>query len=276
MKFHSTEEYPKDKSTFEKFEKKFCHKQNGMIKDTFREEVDFCRLLKKKIKIKEITNDIKQEKEYLQTYTKWAYKFESVAPVSDTDVFLDYNKNLKTFSPFIDRKLQDLSLNTPSSLKIKKGVNRIFLRNLLKKQVSNELIKEKDKFGFNCPLDKWIREDKEIYSFIKKKLFTNNSVCKKIYGKNFLETILKSHKTKEKNYSMVIWQILNFELWYEEWIKKQLKGSELSDKTLGLIGSGYIAQHVAKIASCFGMNVLVYSPHCTDEKAKKWVQKEKT
>ena len=54
-----------------------------------------------------------------------------------------------------------------------------------------------------------------------------------------------------------------------DWIKKQLKGSELHGKTLGLIGSSYIAQHVAKIANCIGMNVLVYSPHCTDEKAKK-------
>ncbi len=54
-----------------------------------------------------------------------------------------------------------------------------------------------------------------------------------------------------------------------EWIKKQLKGRELHGKTLGLIGSGYIAQHVAKIANCIGMNVLVYSPHCTDEKAQK-------
>jgi len=54
-----------------------------------------------------------------------------------------------------------------------------------------------------------------------------------------------------------------------EWLKKQLKGSELNGKTLGLIGSGNIAQHVAKIAKGLGMNVLVYSPHCTDEKAKK-------
>jgi D-3-phosphoglycerate dehydrogenase len=54
-----------------------------------------------------------------------------------------------------------------------------------------------------------------------------------------------------------------------EWIKKQLKGTELHGKTLGLIGSSHIAQHVARIANCFGMNVLVYSPHCTDEKAKK-------
>lgn len=54
-----------------------------------------------------------------------------------------------------------------------------------------------------------------------------------------------------------------------EWIKKQLKGTELNGKTLGLIGSGYIAQHVASIANCLGMKVLVYSPHCTDEKASK-------
>jgi len=60
-----------------------------------------------------------------------------------------------------------------------------------------------------------------------------------------------------------------------EWIKKQLKGSELNGKTLGLIGSGYIAQHVAKIANCFGMDVFVYSPHCTDEKAQKMGAKRK-
>ncbi|EMR74076.1 phosphoglycerate dehydrogenase-like oxidoreductase [Thermoplasmatales archaeon SCGC AB-539-N05] len=60
-----------------------------------------------------------------------------------------------------------------------------------------------------------------------------------------------------------------------EWIKKQLKGTELNGKTLGLIGSAYIAQHVAKIANCIGMNVLVYSPHCTDEKASKMGAKRK-
>ena len=155
----------------------------------------------------------------MQTYTKWAYKFESVAPVSDTELSLDFNKNFRTFTPFIDKSLQDLSLKTPINLKIKKGINRIFLRNLLKNKVSDELIKEKDKFGFNCPLDKWIRDDRKIYSFINKKLCNKKSVCMKLYGKEFLETILKSHKKKKKNYSMVIWQLLNYELWYEEWIK---------------------------------------------------------
>ena len=54
-----------------------------------------------------------------------------------------------------------------------------------------------------------------------------------------------------------------------EWLKKQFKGTELYGKTLGLIGSGNIAQYTAELANGFGMNILVYSPHCTQDKAKK-------
>lgn len=52
-----------------------------------------------------------------------------------------------------------------------------------------------------------------------------------------------------------------------EWLKKKIKGTELAGKTLGLIGSGRIAQHVAKIANALGMGVVVYSPHINQEKA---------
>ena len=197
MKLHSTEEYFKDKFTFQKFEKINCDKKKGVIKDPFIEAVNYKKLLKNKINIEKIKSEIEPEKEFLQTYTKWAYKYESVAPVSDTEVTLDFNKNLKTFTPFIDKNLQDLSLKTPSNLKIKKGINRIFLRNLLKNKVSEKLLMETNKFGFNCPFDEWIRDNSEIYSFIIKKLFNKRSVCMKIYGKNFLETILKSHKKKK-------------------------------------------------------------------------------
>lgn len=222
IKNHSTNLFPKNKKIFKKFEKKFCKKKQGIINDVFREEVDFKRLLNKKINIKNYKCNIKSEKKYLETYTKWAYKFESVSPVADTELLLDFHTDFKTISPFISKELQNLSLNTPSNLKIKKGVNRIFIRKLLKNTIYKKIINEKDKFGFNCPLDKWIQEDKEIFNYIKKKLFKEKSICMKIYGKNFLEKILISHKNKKKNYSMVIWQLLNYQLWYDEWMKKEI------------------------------------------------------
>jgi len=46
-----------------------------------------------------------------------------------------------------------------------------------------------------------------------------------------------------------------------EWIKKQLKRTELYQKTLGLIGAGRIASEVAKRAKAFGMNVIAFDKY---------------
>jgi D-3-phosphoglycerate dehydrogenase len=52
----------------------------------------------------------------------------------------------------------------------------------------------------------------------------------------------------------------------KEWIKKQLKGSELYHKTLGLMGIGRIAREVFKRAKAFEMNIIACDPYvCYDE-----------
>lgn len=49
------------------------------------------------------------------------------------------------------------------------------------------------------------------------------------------------------------------------WIKKQLTGSELYGKTLGIIGVGNIGSLVAEKAACLGMKVLACDIRCLDE-----------
>tara|TARA_B100000902_G_C27229805_1_gene874166 strand:+ start:333 stop:1298 length:966 start_codon:yes stop_codon:yes gene_type:complete len=49
------------------------------------------------------------------------------------------------------------------------------------------------------------------------------------------------------------------------WAKKQLRGTELSGKNLGLVGYGRIARKVAQIANSFGMNVHSYDPFLPKE-----------
>ncbi len=48
-----------------------------------------------------------------------------------------------------------------------------------------------------------------------------------------------------------------------EWLKKQLKRTELYGKTLGLIGSGRIGTEVARRAKAFGMRIIAYDPYIT-------------
>ena len=53
------------------------------------------------------------------------------------------------------------------------------------------------------------------------------------------------------------------------WAKKELVGTELSGKSLGLIGYGRIAQGVGNIAKAFGMDLHAYDPYVPKEIAKK-------
>jgi len=53
------------------------------------------------------------------------------------------------------------------------------------------------------------------------------------------------------------------------WAKKESVGTELSGKSLGLIGYGRIAQGVGNIAKAFGMDLHAYDPYVPKEIAKK-------
>lgn len=50
-----------------------------------------------------------------------------------------------------------------------------------------------------------------------------------------------------------------------KWEKSQFTGLELAQKTLGLVGFGRVARHVAKKLSGFDLNVLFYDPFVTEK-----------
>jgi D-3-phosphoglycerate dehydrogenase len=54
----------------------------------------------------------------------------------------------------------------------------------------------------------------------------------------------------------------------ERWEKKKLSGTELWQKTLGIVGFGRIGREVGKRAKAFGMNVLVYDVIDIDKACK--------
>ena len=56
----------------------------------------------------------------------------------------------------------------------------------------------------------------------------------------------------------------------KKWDKKGLRGSELFEKTLGIIGLGRIGSLVATRLQAFGMKVIAYDPYITDSRFKKF------
>lgn len=69
----------------------------------------------------------------------------------------------------------------------------------------------------------------------------------------------------------------NLSLREGKWDRQRFSGTELFNKTLGLIGCGRIASHVAKIAQGFSMNVIGYDPYlATEAAASRGIQKRNT
>lgn len=59
-----------------------------------------------------------------------------------------------------------------------------------------------------------------------------------------------------------------------KWLKKELKRTELYQKTLGLLGVGRIGSEVAKRAAAFGMKVIAYDPFIKEHPVAKLVSFE--
>ena len=57
-----------------------------------------------------------------------------------------------------------------------------------------------------------------------------------------------------------------------EWIKKELKRSELYGKTLGILGLGRIGVELAKRAAVFGMKVIAYDPFVSESEYAEIIQ----
>lgn len=53
-----------------------------------------------------------------------------------------------------------------------------------------------------------------------------------------------------------------------KWDRKAYRGTELYNKTLGVIGAGRIGIGIAKRAQSFGMNILAFDPYLSEDKAK--------
>jgi D-3-phosphoglycerate dehydrogenase len=53
------------------------------------------------------------------------------------------------------------------------------------------------------------------------------------------------------------------------WEKGGLSGTELSGKTLGIIGFGRVGKMVSELALAFGLNILAYDPYSSEEEMQK-------
>lgn len=169
---------------------------------------------------KDKTNSIKLN--YLRNYTQFKTN-DKIYNMSyfDTKTYLpddilckvdrsSMSYGLETRAPFLDLDVVKFAYNLPSSAKVQKNKNKIFLRKYLQMYLSNQLI-DRPKMGFGIPIQGWLNGPLKEYTF---DLLTSQNIKESNYFEiKTINKLLDEHYNKNRNWSFKIWALLTFESW---------------------------------------------------------------
>ncbi len=119
--------------------------------------------------------------------------------------------------PMLDHRLIEFLAQLPSSFKIRNGVNKWLLKEVVHKYVPKELM-ERPKRPFIAPLMVWFKGDlkEQLKYYLSERCLSDTGVFQ-------AETVIRLRDNflagKKVNYQK-LWQILMFQLWYDRWIRK--------------------------------------------------------
>jgi asparagine synthase (glutamine-hydrolysing) len=116
--------------------------------------------------------------------------------------------------PLLDHRVVELAWRLPRSVKIRGGVSKWLLRQVLYRHVPKALV-ERPKMGFGVPLGEWLRGPLREWA--------ENLLSEKRLGENgfFDVAVICRHWTEhlsgKRNWQYLLWDVLMFEAWRERW-----------------------------------------------------------
>ena len=120
--------------------------------------------------------------------------------------------SLETRVPFLDPDVIQFSASLPMEFKIRNGVTKWLLREVLYKHVPKDLI-ERPKMGFAVPLAEWLRGPLKDWaeSLLDEKRLHQEG----FFNVEFVRDKWSEHISGRRNWSHQLWNVLMFQAWLE-------------------------------------------------------------
>ncbi|MEM7315163.1 MAG: asparagine synthase C-terminal domain-containing protein, partial [Planctomycetota bacterium] len=122
--------------------------------------------------------------------------------------------SLEVRVPFLDHELVEFTARIPNNLKVK-GLQ---LKYILRKAFANQLpskIASLPKKGFDIPLDDWIRGP--LREFVTDILTGPRLSESGFLRREFVESVLQDHLNRRGNHRQLLWPIVVFEYWRQQY-----------------------------------------------------------
>ncbi|MBO9660912.1 MAG: asparagine synthetase B, partial [Chitinophagaceae bacterium] len=119
--------------------------------------------------------------------------------------------------PMLDHKLIEYLAQLPSNFKIRDGVNKWLLKEIVHKYIPKELM-ERPKRPFIAPLMIWFRD--ELKEQLRYYLSETNLAKTGVFNPTPIIALREDYLAGKKVNYQKLWQLLVFQLWYDRWIEK--------------------------------------------------------
>ena len=121
--------------------------------------------------------------------------------------------SLETRVPFLDQNVIEFSASLPMEFKIRNGVTKWALREVLYKHVPKDLI-DRPKMGFGVPLAEWLRGPLQDWaeSLLDEKRLHQEG----FFDVEFVRNKWLEHLSGKRNWHHQLWNVLMFQAWLEK------------------------------------------------------------
>ena len=121
--------------------------------------------------------------------------------------------SLETRVPMLDHRVVEFAWQLPLDFKIKNGVGKSVLREVLYRHVPRELI-ERPKQGFSIPLGQWLRGP--LREWAESQISEHRLVQEGYFYPQPIRRVWQEHLSGKYDHALKLWSILMFQAWLEE------------------------------------------------------------
>ena len=116
--------------------------------------------------------------------------------------------------PFLDHRIIEYVAQLPSDFKIKDTQKRI-LKDILHRYIPKTLM-DRPKNGFVIPIDSWLKKD---LAFLLDENLSERCLSETgLFNNEYVKRLRRDFDQNKLNNSTMIWKLLQFQLWYKEWM----------------------------------------------------------